>query len=81
MTTPNNTPLIQFGPRVCKSPFFAATRRYGFNAYTTYTHMYMPLYYEDPVTDYWRLINDVTLWDVACQRQVEITGADAARFV
>ncbi len=81
MTTRNNTPLIQFGPRVRKSPFFAATRRYGFNAYTTYNHMYMPLYYEDPVTDYWRLINDVTLWDVACQRQVEITGADAERFV
>ena len=27
------------------------------------------------------VINDVTLWDVAGERQVEITGPDAARFV
>jgi aminomethyltransferase len=42
--------------------------------------MYLPLYYEDPVADYWRLVTDVTLWDVACERQVEITGPDAFRF-
>ncbi len=69
--------LIAFGPRVRKSPFFDATVRYGAKAYTIYNHMYMPLYYDSFVNDYWRLINDVTLWDVSCQRQVEITGPDA----
>jgi aminomethyltransferase len=43
--------------------------------------MYLPLVYEDAAADYWSLINDVTIWDVACQRQIEITGEDAARFV
>jgi aminomethyltransferase len=43
--------------------------------------MYMPTAYSDPVTEYWSLVRDVTLWDVSCQRQVEISGPDAERFV
>ena len=42
--------------------------------------MYMPVYYDSPVADFWKLVNDVTLWDVAVERQVEITGPDAAWF-
>jgi glycine cleavage system aminomethyltransferase T len=74
-------PLIAFGSRVRTSPFFAATRRYGCKAYSIYNHMFMPLYYESPEADYWRLVTDVTLWDVAAQRQVAICGPDAARFI
>ncbi len=80
-STGAGTTTIMFGPRVRKSPFFDATKRWGCKAYSVYNHMYLPLYYEDPITDYWRLINDVTLWDVAVQRQVEITGKDAAAFI
>ena len=76
-----SAPLITFGPRVRKSPFFEATRRYGCRAYSVYNHMYMPLFFEDPVTDFWHLVEGVTLWDVACERQVEISGPDAAQFV
>jgi aminomethyltransferase len=43
--------------------------------------MYLPLVYEDLVSDYWHLKKEVTLWDVGCQRQVEITGPDAFRFL
>lgn len=32
------------------------------------------------MADYWRLVKNVTLWDVACERQVEITGPDAFEF-
>jgi aminomethyltransferase len=42
--------------------------------------MYMPLVYQDLVSDYWHLKKGVTLWDVGCQRQVEITGPDALKF-
>jgi aminomethyltransferase len=80
MTDTSVQPAISFGPRIRKSPYFAATRRYGCKAYTVYNHTYMPLYYESPEADFWRLVRDVTLWDVSCQRQVEITGPDAARF-
>ncbi len=73
-------PIINIGPRVRKSAFFAATRRAGCSAYTVYNHMYMPLYYESPEADFWRLVEHVTLWDVSVERQVEISGPDAARF-
>ena len=77
----NDAPLISFGPRVRKSPYFDATLRYGARAFTIYNHVYMPTSYSNPVDEYWSLVNDVTLWDVSCQRQIEITGRDACRFV
>jgi glycine cleavage system aminomethyltransferase T len=77
----SNPPLISIGPRVRKSPFFDATRRHGAKAFTVYNHMYMPTMYSDVVTEYWSLVNDVTLWDVSCQRQVEISGPDAFELI
>jgi glycine cleavage system aminomethyltransferase T len=71
--------LISF--RIRKSPYFEATERYGCRAYTTYNNMYLPLVYKDLVSDYWHIKKGVTLWDVGCQRQVEITGPDAYRFL
>lgn len=81
MINPAKTPLISIGPRVRKSPFFDETIRDGATAFTIYNHTYLPAAYGDNVADYWSLVNDVTLWDVACQRQVEITGPDAFDFV
>ncbi|MCP4419258.1 MAG: dimethylsulfoniopropionate demethylase [Chloroflexi bacterium] len=78
---PIEKPLIAFSNRLRKSVYFAATRRYGCKGYSTYNHMYLPLYYESPEADYWRLIQHVALWDVACERQVEITGSDAFHFI
>ncbi len=72
---------ISIGPRVHKSPYFEATLRHGARAFTVYNHMYMPTMYTDPVTEYWSLVNDVTVWDVACERQVEISGPDAFDLV
>ncbi len=81
MTRNGHAPLITFGPRVRRSPYFDATRRYGAKSFTIYNHMYMPTGYTDPVSEYWHLVNDVTLWDVACERQIEVTGPDAAKLV
>ncbi len=67
--------------RIRKSPYFEATERYGCKAYTPYNNMYLPLVYEDLVSDYWHLKKGVTIWDVGCQRQVEITGPDAFKFI
>jgi glycine cleavage system aminomethyltransferase T len=76
---PQQTTLY-FGPWYRKSPFFDATLRYGCKAYDIYNHMYLPGYYDDPVTEYWHLLNHVTLWDVAVERVVEITGPDGFEF-
>ncbi len=72
--------LIQRGARLRRSPYFEATQRYGCRAYTVYNHMFLPSCYDDPVAEYWHLLEHVTLWDVSVERQVEITGPDAFRF-
>jgi len=71
---------IAFAPRVRKSPFYEATLRHGAKAFTVYNHMAMPLWFEGPLAEYWRLVEHVTMWDVAAERQVEIEGPDAARL-
>jgi len=43
--------------------------------------MYQPHSYDDPVAEYWHLVNGVALWDVGTERQVEIYGPDAANFI
>ena len=74
-------PAISFGTRIRKSPFFDSTIKWGAKGFTVYNRMYMPTYYKSYVEDYWSLVNDVTLWDVGGERQVEIKGEDAEKFV
>ncbi len=69
---------LSIGPRVRKSPFFDATVAAGMSHATIYNHMYMPVSYGDRLAEYWRLIDHVSVWDVAVERQVEIAGPDAA---
>lgn len=71
---------IARGARIRRSPYFEATQRYGCKGYTVYNHMYLPNCYDDPLKEYWRLINDVTLWDVSVERVVEINGRDGFSF-
>ena len=72
---------IFFGPRVRKSPFHDATIRYGATSFSVYNHMYLPMAYSrEPGSDYWNAVRAVQLWDVACERQVEIRGPDALAF-
>ena len=66
--------------RARRSPYFAATREAGVTSFEIYNQMLMPTGYGDPVAEYWRLIEGVAIWDVACERQVQITGPDAARL-
>ena len=72
--------LIQRGARLRRSPYFEATLRSGCRGYTVYNHMFLPIAYDDLEQEYRKLLNDVTVWDVAVERQVEITGRDAFAF-
>ena len=72
---------LYLGPWYRRSPFFEATLRAGCTAYDVYNHMLLPAYYDDPETEYVALANDVTLWDVAVERTVEVSGPDADRLV
>ena len=70
-----------FGTQIRKSPYFDATVRWGATGFSVYNHMYIPRDFGDPEQNFWNLINDAILCDVAVERQVEITGLDAAQFV
>ena len=70
-----------FGTQIRKSPYFDATIRWGAKGFSVYNHMYIPRDFGDPEQNFWNLVNDAILCDVAVERQVEITGPDAARFV
>ena len=72
---------ISFGARVRKSPFFDSTRNDGAKAFSVYNHMYMPTAYADGTDEYNSLVNDVTMWDVSVERQIEINGPDAYKLV
>ena len=70
-----------FGTQIRKSPYFDATVRWGAKDFSVYNHMYIPRDFGDPEQNFWNLVNDAILCDVAVERQVEITGPDAAEFV
>ncbi|MDA7696510.1 glycine cleavage system protein T [Porticoccaceae bacterium] len=70
-----------FGTQIRKSCYFDATVRWGAAAFSVYNHMYIPRDFGDPEKNFWNLVNAATLSDVAVERQVEITGPDAASFV
>ena len=70
-----------FGTQIRKSPYFDATVRWGAAGFSVYNHQYIPRDFGDPEKNFWNLINDAILADVAVEKQVEITGPDAAEFV
>lgn len=64
-----------------KSPFWQRTVEAGCRSWDLYNRMFIPsLFSDDDEEEYWHLLEHVTLWDVGVERQVEITGPDAARF-
>ena len=69
-----------FGTQIRKSPYFDATVRWGAKGFSVYNHMYIPRDFGDPEQNFWNLVNEAILCDVAVERQVEITGPDAAKF-
>ena len=70
-----------FGTQIRKSPFFDATVRWGAKDFSVYNHMYIPRDFGDPEQNFWNLINNAILCDVAVERQVQIKGPDASKFV
>jgi aminomethyltransferase len=63
-----------------KSPYHEAAKRAGCRSWGIYNHMLLPTLYDDPITEYWALVQGVTMWDVAVERCIEIAGPDASAF-
>ena len=76
-----NNKNFGFGTQIRKSPYFDATVRWGATGFSVYNHMYIPRDFGDPEQNFWNLIETAILCDVAVERQVEITGPDAFKFI
>ena len=72
--------LIVSAGRLRNSPFYQSTIDEGAETLLTYNNMLVPRGYGDREAEYWRLLNGVSMWDVAVQRQVQLKGPDAAKL-
>ena len=72
--------LISPSRRLRRTPFSDGVEAAGVSAYTVYNHMLLPTVFESMEADYHHLKRHVQLWDVACERQVELRGPDAGRL-
>ena len=73
--------MIGIGSRIRKSPYYESNLKYGVTGFTVYNKMYLPTGFSDPSKEYESLINDVTFGDFAAERQIEVSGPDALKFV
>ncbi len=72
--------------RVRKSPFWHLSVEAGCWRATVYNRVYHPRGYVRPedggaMVEYHALVNHVTMWNVACERQIRVKGPDAEDFV
>ncbi|WP_120635392.1 dimethylsulfoniopropionate demethylase [Ruegeria sp. EL01] len=74
-------PQISLSRRLRRTPFSDGVQAAGVKAYTVYNHMLLPTVFESVQVDYRHLKDHVQVWDVSCERQVELRGPDAARLM
>ncbi|MCY3586216.1 MAG: hypothetical protein OXG76_11065 [Acidimicrobiaceae bacterium] len=69
------------GPRTRVTPFTDRAVAAGMTKAMVYNHTVLPIGTDDPSAEYRALTQAAAIWDVGCERQVQITGADAHRLV
>ena len=82
---PTPTELL-ISTRVRKSPYWHLSHEAGCWRATVYNRMYHPRGYVRPedggaMVEYDALVNHVTMWNVAVERQIRVAGPDAEAFV
>ena len=67
--------------RLRSTPYTSRIEKQGVTAYTVYNHMLLPAAFGSIEDGYHHLKKYVQVWDVAAERQVEISGKDSAKLV
>ncbi len=73
-------PVLAITKRIRSTIFSSRVEAFGVKSYTVYNKMLLPTQIRGVEEDYHHLRSAVQVWDVACERQVEIAGPEAARF-
>lgn len=74
------TPGLAITRRLRSTPWTTRIEDIGVVSYTVYNHMLLPTQIRGVEADYEHLRRAVQVWDVACERQVEVVGPDASRL-
>ena len=67
--------------RLRSTPYTSRIENQGVTAYSVYNHMLLPAAFGSIKDSYNHLKEHVQVWDVAGERQVEISGKDSAKLV
>ncbi len=70
-------PSVSYSRRLRRTPFTDGVEAAGVKSYTIYNHVLLPTVFESLESDYRHLKDHVQVWDVTCERQVELVGPDA----
>jgi len=73
---------LNMSRRIRRTPYTNRVEEHGVSDFTVVNHMLLPKGFKNSVEeDYWHLSKEVQIWDVSCQRQVQVSGPDAATLV
>ncbi len=75
--------MAQIAPsrRIRRTPFSEGVEAAGVKAYSVYNKMLLPTVFRSLEEDYHHLKQAVQIWDVSCERQIELRGPDAGRLM
>ena len=74
--------FLKMSRRIRRTPYTSRIEKNGVSGFTVVNHMLLPKSFQTTTEDdYWHLRSNVQVWDVSCQRQVEIVGPDAEKLV
>lgn len=63
------------------TPYTSRNIAAGVKAYTVYNGTLLPTRFRTDFEDYWHLCEQVQVWDVSCERQIQVRGSDADKLV
>jgi dimethylsulfoniopropionate demethylase len=76
-----SSPKLNYSRRIRATPYTPRVEALSVSGYSVVNHTILPKGFKNSVEeDYWHLKKHVQIWDVGCQRQVEICGSDAAHL-
>ena len=68
--------------RIRRTPYTSSVEKSGISGFTVVNHTLLPKAFQHTIIeDFYHLREKVQIWDVGCQRQVQIKGPDAAFLV
>ena len=73
---------LNLSRRIRRTPYTSNVENHGVTGFSVVNHTLLPKSFQNTVEeDYLHLQENVQIWDVGCQRQVEIKGKDATKLI